>query len=46
MNYLVAGLLIFAGIVGFLAASRIAVIIGEYLAGSFDLNDVWEDEDV
>ena len=46
MNYLMAGLLILGGTVGFLAASRVAVMIGEYLAGSYDLHDVWEDEDV
>jgi hypothetical protein len=46
MNYLVAGAAILAGTVGFLAASRVAVMIGEYLAGSYDLHDVWEDEDV
>lgn len=46
MNPLGAALLIVGGVTGWLLASKAAVLLGNFLAGAYDLNDVWEDEDV
>ena len=43
MNWIGAAVLVVGGSAAIMGASLLARQIGEWLAGPYDLNDVWED---
>lgn len=46
MNWLGTVVLIVLGAAGFVLGARAAASLGSWLAGPWDLHDVWEDEEL